>query len=160
TEQLEAWSVIWNDAYKCEVLRFDRQRAVVCNEVVMSQRRSGRNYLCAADDQAGVGFLFDMHVDVAYFGQFLVAIYRRIDDGVVDESHLLLNFLVPTSRVLVKGSVEVRIRAQGGEKGRLVVRASPHPAISHARPLGDRIARLDKLFCTVWSLVKLVSIAA
>ena len=49
--------------------------AVVGDEIVMRQRRRGGDHLRAADDQAAVGFLFDVHVNVADLFKLLVSVH-------------------------------------------------------------------------------------
>ena len=99
-EQLHAGRVGRHDADERERLGLDRQRAVVGDEVQVRQARGRRHDLGAADDQAGVGLLLDVHVDVFDLVERLVAIDRRVDDGVVDEGDLLLDLLVPALGVL------------------------------------------------------------
>src|SRR6185437_14109689 len=89
-EELHPLGTGRHDADEGEVLGLDRQRAVVGDEVVVRESRSGGDHFGSADDQPGVGFLLDVHVDVAHFGQFFVTVYRRIDDRVVYEGHFFL----------------------------------------------------------------------
>ena len=123
-----------------ELLRLDRRGAVVGDEVVVRERRAGGDDLRAADDQARVGLALDVDVDVAHLVDGLVAIDRRVDDRVVEEQAPLLGELVPAPGVLLVGVVEVGVRAQRAEEGRLVVGAAAHPAVAEAGPLGDRVA--------------------
>ena len=159
-EQLHARRVGGHDADECEILGLDRQRAVVGDEVVMRERGSGGDHFRAADDQAAVGFLLDVHVDVAHFCQFLVAVHRRIHDRVIDEGDFLLHLLVPAPRVFLERLVEVGVGAERGEEGGLVIRAAAHPAVGHARPLGDGIARAHHLFGVARGLEEFVRVAA
>ena len=159
-EQLDAGRVRGHDADEREILGLDGQRAVVGDEIVMRQRGGGGDHLRAADDQAAIGLLFDVHVDVAYLGEFLIAIHGRIDDRVIDEGDFFLHFLVPAPGVFLEGLIELGIRAQRGEKRGLVIRAAAHPAVGHASPFGDGVARADHLLGVARSLEELVGVAA
>jgi hypothetical protein len=142
-EQFHAGCICRHDAHESEILGLDGQRAVVGDEVVMGERGSRGDHLGAADDQAAVGFLLDMHVDVANLFQLLVAVDRRIHDGVIDEGDFLLNLLVPALGVVLEGSVKAGVGAERSQKSRFVVRAAAHPSVGDACPLGDGIAGAD-----------------
>ena len=126
-------------------LRLDRQRAVVRDEIQVRQARGRRHDLGARDDEAAIGFLLDVHVDVLDFVERLVAIDRRVDDRVVDERHLVLDLLVPAARIVLIRRVVVGVGAERREEGGLVVGAAADPAVRDARPLGDGVTRADEL---------------
>src|SRR4029077_17584100 len=85
---------------------------------------------------------------------FLIAVYRRVDDGVVNEADFLLHLLVPTAGVLLKRLIEFGVGAESGQKRSLVIGAAAHPAVRQARPFRNRIARADQLFGIACSPVK------
>ncbi len=121
-----------------EFLVLHRDQAVMRDEGVIGQHRAGRHHLGARDDDALVGFLFDVTADVADFVRRLVAIDRRMDDGVIDEGHALLAEFVPAFGVVLIRIVEIRIGAERRQKRRLVVGRAAEPAISELGPFRDR----------------------
>ncbi len=159
-EQLHAGRIGGDDADEREILGLDGQRAVVRDEVVVRQRGRGGHHFRAADHQAGVGFLLHVHVHVAHFRQFLVAIHRRIHDGVIDEGDFLLHLLVPAARVFLERRVEVGVRAQRGEERGFIIRTAAHPAVRDARPFGDGVARCHHFLDVVRGLEKVMRVAA
>src|SRR5437588_12953744 len=110
-EKLAARRVGRHDANESEILGLDGQSAIIGDEVVMRERRRGGYDLGATDDQPAIGLLFHVHIDIAHFLQFLVAIHRRVDDCVVDEADLFLHFLVPPAGVLLERLIELGIGA-------------------------------------------------
>ena len=118
-----------------EVLVADRDQAVMRDEGVVGQRRAGRHHLGAGHDDAGVGLLLHVAVDVADLLRRAVAVDRRMDDGVIDERHALLAELVPALGVLLPGIVEVGIGAERAEERRLVVRRAAEPAVAEPAPI-------------------------
>jgi hypothetical protein len=111
--------------------------------------RAGRHHLGAADDQPVVGLLLDVHEDVFHLVERLVAVDRRVDDGVVPVQDLLLRLAVPAPRVVLERLVEVGVGAERAEERGLVVGAAAHPAVGHPRPLGDRVAVGDEVLDAV-----------
>ena len=112
----------------------------------MGQRRTGGDDLGAADADAGVGLLGHMGIDVGRAARGAggdVAVDRRLHDRVIDKRRPLLAVAVPAERILMVGLVELRIGAERGEKGRLVVGRAAEPAIGQPRPRRDRIAGGD-----------------
>src|SRR4029077_1331875 len=85
---------------------------------------------------------------------FLIAVYRRVDDGVVNEADFLLHLLVPTAGVLLKRLIELGVGAESGQKRSLVIGAAAHPAVRQARPFRNRVARADQIFGIAGSPVK------
>ena len=114
------------------------------DEGVVGQRRAGGHHLGAGHDDAGIGFLLDVAVDVADFLRRTVAVDRRMDDGVVDERHALLAELVPALGVLLPRIVEIGIGAERAEERRLVVGRAAEPAIADLGPFGDGVAAGDR----------------
>jgi hypothetical protein len=74
--------------------------AVVRDEVVVRERRAGRDHLRAAHDDALVGLLDRVDEDVVDLVDLLVAVDRRVHERVVHEVHALLRLLVPAPRVV------------------------------------------------------------
>ena len=67
---------------------------------------------------------------------------------------------MPVPRVLGERAIELCIRPERVEEGSLVVRASPHPAVCDARPLGDGIALSDEVVAGAGRLEEAVCEAA
>ena len=126
----------------------------------MRQRRIGGHHLGARDVDAGVGLLLDGDVDVLHLLDRLVAIDRRIDQGMIEEQHRLLAALVPSAGIVGELAVEVGIGAERVDEGRLVVGAAAEPAIGDARPSGDGVALRDHILAAVRDLEEFVGIAA
>ena len=130
----------------------DGDQAVVGHERVVGERRARRHHLGAGHDDAGVGLLLHVAVDVADLLGRAVAIDGGMDDGVVDERHALLAELVPALGVLLPGIVEVGIGAERAEEGRLVVGRAAEPAVAEPSPLGDGVAAGDRLLDSLRAL--------
>ena len=130
-------------AHDRELLALHRHRPVVGDEVVVGQRRSGRDDLGAADDDPGVALLLDVHENVADVLQRTVAVDGRVDDRVVPVQDALLGLAVPAPGVVLVGLIEVGVGAQCGQERRLVVGAAPQPPIAQTGPLGDRLQIAD-----------------
>src|SRR4029077_939561 len=94
-----------------ERLILDRD-AVVRDEIIVRQRRAGRDHLGARDDQARIGLLLYMHEDVAPLLDRAIAIDRRIDDGMIPEVEPLLGPGIPLPGITGVFAIEARIRAQ------------------------------------------------
>jgi hypothetical protein len=131
-----------------ELLVLDRQ-AVVGDEVVVGQRRSGRDHLRTAHHQprAGLPFHVDEHVLDVLGGQ--VTIDRRVHDRVVPVEDLLLRQGVPAAGVVRERLVEVGVRAQGAQERRLVVGTAAHPAVAEPGPRGDGALVGDQVLAAV-----------
>ncbi|MNV58336.1 hypothetical protein D3C71_1507020 [compost metagenome] len=126
----------------------------------MGQRGVGGHHLGAVDIDAFVGFAGDVDVDVLDRVARLVAVDRRVDDGVVQVQAVFLDALVPGLRVAFEAPVELRVGAQGVAEGRLVVGGAAHPAVAHARPFGDGVALLEHLLRGAGVAEELVGVAA
>ena len=130
-------------AHDRELLALHRHRPVVGDEVVVGERRSGRDDLGAADDDPVVALLLDVHEHVADVLQRPVAVDGRVDDRVVPVQDPLLGLAVPAPGVVLVGLIEVGVGAQRGQERRLVVGAAPQPPIAQTGPLGDRLQVAD-----------------
>ena len=106
----------------------------------MRQRGRCSDNFSATDDQTAIGLLLDMHVDIAHLGQFLVAVYRRIDDRMIDEADFFLGLFVPMAGIFLKRLIKTGVRSQSRKKRGLVIRATAHPSVRHARPFRNGIA--------------------
>ena len=126
----------------------------------MRDRRRGRDHLGARHVAAGVGLLLDRDEHVAHLLGRLVAVDRRIDDGVVHEQDIVLRAAVPGLRVVGELFVEIVLHAERIHQRRLVVRRAPHPAVGHARPGGDRLALRDQVLARARDPEELVGEAA
>ena len=112
----------------------ERGRAIKADEIVMGQRRAGRDDLGAADDHAGVGFFFDVREDVGHFVGRFAAVGGRIDNRVIEKQAFLLRLAIPSERVLLIGRVELRVGAQRAGEARLVVGRSADPSVGDLSP--------------------------
>ena len=112
----------------------------------MGQRRTGRHHLGAGDDNAFVGFLDAVHIDIFYLLVGFIAVYRGIDQGVIQERHAFLRILVPVPGIIGIITEVFRVKSQGQHEAGLVVRSSRHPAIRQARPLGNRFTLRNHVF--------------
>ena len=137
-DQLQARRIDRHHEHQRHVQVLGRGLRTLAHEVVVGDRRRGRHHLGAGDDDAAVGLLLHRDVDVLHLFGRLVAVDRRIDDGVVHERHGFLRTLVPGAGIAGVRAVILRVAAESVGVGRLVVRRAAHPAIGQARPLGDR----------------------
>ena len=148
-DQLDAGRVHRRDEHHHHARVGDLLAHVLAEEIVMGQRRVGGHHLGAGDVDAGVGLLLDGDVDVLDLLDRLVAVDRRIDEGVVEIEHGLLRALVPGARVVGELAVELGIGAERVEECGLVVGAAAHPAVGDARPGGDRVALRDHFLARI-----------
>ena len=88
-----------------------------------------------------------------------VPVHRRVHDRVVPVQDLLLRLPVPAPRVVGERVVEVGVRAERAEEGRLVVRAAAHPAVAQPCPRGDRLLVRDQVLGAVRRGVEPVGVA-
>ena len=159
-EQLHARRVHRRDEHHRQVGIVDRHRRVLAEEIVVRQRRRGRDHLGAGDIDAGVGLLLDGDEDVLHLVGGAGAVDRRIDDGVVHEQDVFLRAAIPALRVVGELSVELVIGAERVHQRRLVVGRAPHPAVGHARPGRDGVALADHVLARARDAEEFVGVAA
>jgi hypothetical protein len=88
-----------------------------------------------------------------------IPIHWRMNDGMVQEEHLLLCLLVPGQGIGLVRRIKRGIGPQGAEKGAFVIWRAPQPAIGQACPGRDRIACRELLFPGIWGPEIAVGIA-
>ena len=133
---------------------------VLTEEVIMGERRVGGHHLGARDVDARVRLFLDGDVDILDLLDRLVAVDRRIDEGVVEIEHRLLRSLVPGARVVGELSIELGIGTERIEECGLVVGTAAHPAVRDAGPGGDRITLRDDIPGRAGNLEELMRVAA
>ncbi len=105
----------------------------------MGERGRRRHYLGAGHIDAGIGLLLNGDEHVFDLVGSLGAVQRRIDDRVVHEQHVFLRAPIPGLGVAGELSIELVVGSERVHQGGFVVRRATHPAVGHARPLGDGI---------------------
>ena len=160
-DQLHALGVHRRDEHQREVRVFAHHlRGAEADHVVVGQGGVGGHHFRAADDNPGVGLFLQLDVDVFHLVRRLVAVDRRVDDGVVEVQAGFLNAGVPVAGVLLELAVEGRVGAQRAAERGFVVRRAAHPAVAQARPLGDGVALLAQVVGAFRHAEELVGIAA
>ncbi len=94
-EQLHAGRIHRRDEHHRQIGIVDRHRRVLAEEIVVRQRRRGRDHLGAGDIDAGVGLLLDGDEDVLHLVGGTGAVDRRVHDRVVHEQDVFLRAAVP-----------------------------------------------------------------
>lgn len=129
-DQLHAGGVHRRDEHQGEVgVVAEQLRRTLADEVVVGQRGIRGDHLGAADDDAAVDFLVHRDEHILDLVHRLVAVDRRVDDGMVEVQAGFLDALVPGFRVVLETPVEARVGAEGAAEGGLVVRGAAHPAV-------------------------------
>ena len=160
-DQLHAFGIHRRDEHQREVRVFAHHlRGAEADHVVVGQRRVGCHHFRAADDNPGVGLFLQLDVDVFHLVRRLVAVDRRVNDGVVEVQAGFLNAGVPVAGVLFELAVEGRVGAERAAERGFVVRRAAHPAVAQARPLGDGVALLAQVVGAFRHAEELVGIAA
>ena len=160
-DQLHALGVHRRDEHQREVWVFAHHlRGAEADHVVVGQGGVGGHHFRAADDNPGVGLFLQLDVDVFHLVRRLVAVDRRVNDGVVEVQAGFLNAGVPVPGVLLELAVEGRVGAQRAAERGFVVRRAAHPAVAQARPLGDGVALLAQVVGAFRHAEELVGIAA
>ena len=159
-EQLHAGRVHRRDEHDRQIGIVDRHRRVLAEEIVLRQRRRGRDHFRAGDIDAGVGLLLDGDEYVLHLVGGARAIDRRVHDRVVHEQDVFLRAAIPALRVLGKFSVELVVGAERVHQRRLVVGRAPHPAVRHARPGRDGVALADDVLARARDLEEFVGVSA
>ena len=126
----------------------------------MGERGRRRHHLGAGHVDAGVGLLLNGDEHVLDLVGGLGAVDRRIDDGVVHEQHVFLRAPIPGLGVAGELSIELMVGSERVHQRGLVVGRATHPAVGHARPLGDGIPLRDQLLARARGAEELVGVAA
>src|SRR5262249_29278416 len=126
----------------------------------MRQRRTSRDDLGTADIDASVSLACGVYAHVGALVNGTIPIHRGMDDGMIDEEHLLLSLLVPCQRVGLVRRIKSGIGSQSAKQGPFVVWGTPQPAVCQACPGSDRVARRELLLPGVWGQEVAMGIAA